>query len=240
MGNQSIYRELAKYYDPIYSWKDYRGEVRILSKLLEKHRRSDGNDLLEVGCGTGHHLTYLKQRFSCLGTDINRGILDVARKNVKGVTFRNADMVSLDLNRRFDVILCLFSSIGYVKTLRNLKRTMDNFARHLKSGGVVIIEPWFTKSVFKAGRPSLHTYSDDHLKIARMSFSEVRGNVSIVHMEYLVGEKGRRIRHFRDRHELGLFGTETTLRFMRQAGLKAKFLKNGLMKDRGLFIGIKE
>jgi UDP-N-acetyl-D-mannosaminuronate dehydrogenase len=34
--------------------------------------------------------------------------------------------------------------------LKNLEKTMKSFAKHLKKGGVVIIEPWFTKSIYKA------------------------------------------------------------------------------------------
>jgi len=59
-------------------------------------------------------------------------------------------------------------------------------------------------------------------------------------MHYLIAEKNKEVKHFVDRHELGLFDIDKTLQFMKQAGLKSKFLKNGLMKDRGLFIGVKE
>ena len=59
-------------------------------------------------------------------------------------------MISLDLNKKFDIITCLFSSIGYVKTYANLEKSITSFAKHLKIGGVVIIEPWFTAETYKA------------------------------------------------------------------------------------------
>ena len=59
-------------------------------------------------------------------------------------------------------------------------------------------------------------------------------------MRYLIAEKGKDVKYFEDRHELGLFDTSKTLELMREVGLKSKFLKNGFMKDRGVFIGIKE
>jgi hypothetical protein len=43
-------------------------------------------------------------------------MLEIARSRVKGVTFLKADMISLRLPQKFDVVLSLFSSIGYVKT----------------------------------------------------------------------------------------------------------------------------
>ena len=240
MEQQSLYKKLAVYYDVIYSWKDYKKEVKQIKKLISKFKKSDGNELLEVGCGTGHHLKLFKQNFICMGVDINQGILDVAQKKVKGVKFMKADMVSFKINQDFDVITCLFSSIGYVKNYENLNRTIHNFANHLKIGGVVIIEPWFTKKSFKEGMPHMSVYEDNSLKIARLNVSKVVENNSILNMHYLIAKRNGKVEYFVDNHELGLFDTNRTLQYMKDAGLKCKYLKNGLMKDRGLFIGVKE
>lgn len=240
MKKQSLYSELAPYYDLIYTWKNYKKEVEKINKLIVSYKESNGKDLLEVACGTGHHLQYLKQNFSCTGTDIHQGILNVAKKRIKNVTFKKVDMVDMDLKKNFDVITCLFSSIGYVKTYQNLQASLKNFANHLKTGGVVIIEPWLTKSAYKTGSPHMTAYESDNVKIARLAVSKVKGNVSIMDMHYLIAERNKEVKHFVDRHELGLFELDITLQFMKQVGLKAKFLKNGLMKGRGLFIGVKE
>ena len=239
MQKQSIYKDLAHYYDLIYSWKNYKKETATIKRLISKYQKSKGKDLLEVACGTGGHALYLKNDFEILATDVNAEMLKVARKNIKGVAFRQADMVSLNLGRKFDVIICLFSAIGYVKTYSNLKKTLNNFACHLTRGGVVIIEPWFTRSAYQAGSPHLSTYGDDNIKIARECVSKVRGDVSIMDMHYLVAERDNDVRHFVDRHELAMFEPGKVLRNMKTAGLQAKFLKNGLMKGRGMFVGIK-
>jgi hypothetical protein len=43
-----------------------------------------------------------------------------------------------------------------------------------------------------------------------------------------------------DRHEMGLFEKKNTLRAMRDAGLRAIFLKNGLRTNRGAYVGVKK
>ncbi len=166
-------------------------------------------------------------------------MLAAARKNVKGVRFQQADMVTLDLGKEFDAIICLFSSIGYVKTSADLRKTFSNFARHLKKGGVVIVEPWLTKEMFYEGRPHMATFGNDHIKIARLDVSKARGNVSVLDMHYLVAEENKAVKHFVDRHELTMFSQRQILKFMQQAGLGAKFLPNGFTKGRGLYIGVK-
>lgn len=234
-----MYKKLAKYYDLIYSIKDYKAEVERIKELIEQYKKSSGNKLLDVGCGTGKHLEYLKDDFSCTGCDINNEMLEIAKNNINGVIFNQADMINLDLKNKFDIILCLFSGIGYVKTYNNLNKTLLNFANNLEQGGVVIIEPWFTKSTYDTGRPGMTTFDGEDIKIARLNNSKREGEVSIMDMHYLIAERDKDVEYFVERHELGLFEVDKFLEFMTKAGLKAIFLKDGLMKERGLYIGIK-
>lgn len=240
MKKQSLYRNLAPYYDLIYSLKDYKKESNKINKLIARYKKSNGKDLLEIACGTGSHLKYLKQKYFCTGIDLNQGILKIAKNSIKNVNFKKANMVNFNLNKKFDIITCLFSSIGYVKTYQNLQKTLQNFSKHLKTGGIVIIEPWLTKSSYKPCTPHMTTYESKNIKIARLVVPKIKGNISEMDMHYLVAERNKEVKYFIDRHELGLFEIYKTLRFMEQACLKARFLKNGLMKDKGLFIGIKE
>jgi ubiquinone/menaquinone biosynthesis C-methylase UbiE len=239
MKEQMLYRELAKYYDKIYHWKDYTNETEKIKELIKQFKTTSGNSLLEVGCGTGHHIQHLQDTYQCTGVDLNEEILLVAREKHPNTEFIQANMVNMDLGRSFDVITCLFSSIGYVKTYSNLEKTLNGFSRHLFSGGVAIIEPWFTKDVYSVGRPSITVYEDDDLKIARVSVSEIADIVSVMDMHYLIAERGKKVKHYVDRHELGLFEVDKTLEIMKGAGFDALYLPDGLMENRGLYIGKK-
>jgi len=239
MEKQVLYRDLAKYYDLIYSWKDYAKEASELKNLFSKYKKSAGTRLLDVACGTGYHIKHLKDEYSCTGIDVNEEILKIARKNVVDVEFIQADMTSFNMERKFEVITCLFGSIGYVKTYQNLRKTFQNFAGHLVEGGAAFIEPWFTKEVYAVGRPSMTVYDGDDVKIARINTSEIQGDLSIMDMHYLVAERNKGVRHYVDRHELGLFEVDETLKIMEESGLESQFLTEGLMLGRGLYIGIK-
>jgi len=239
MKKQVLYGELAKYYDLIYSFKNYKKEAGRIKALVSKYKKSEGKELLDVACGTGHHLNHLKDEFSCTGVDISREILEIARKNNEGIAFEEADMTTMDLGKKFDVITCLFSSIGYVKTHSNLEKTIRNFAKHLKKGGLVLIEPWFTKSVYMPGFPHMETYDEKDIKIARLSVPLAKANLSVIDMHYLVAERDEDVKYFSDRHELGLFEVGETLKILEEAGHQSRFLKHGLVDKRGMFVGIK-
>jgi len=240
MENQAGYRDLAKYYDLLYSWKDYEKEVYVLKTLFSEHVRSEGRRLLDVGCGTGHHIRHLKDEYACTGLDISEEILEVARENVGGVEFVRADMVSFDLGREFDVITCLFSSIGYVRTYENLRKTFRNFAAHLVEGGAAFVEPWFTREALWVGRPSMSTYDGEDVKIARLNTTWIEGGLSVMDMHYLIAERDREVRHCVERHEMGLFEVDETLRIMEEARLESQFVSDALMPGRGMYIGVKK
>ncbi|MHA2050448.1 MAG: class I SAM-dependent DNA methyltransferase [Promethearchaeota archaeon] len=234
-----MYRKLARYYDLIYSWKDYKKEVSRINELIEKYKKSDGNNLLDVACGTGKHLEYFKDQYNCTGIDLNEEMIAVAKDNSSNARFKQADMINFNLNDKYDVIICLFSSIGYVKTYENLEKTIVNFANHLKSGGITIIEPWFTKSTYWVGLPGMTTYDGEDIKIARLNTTKLENDLSVMEMHHLIVEKDQNVEYFVDKHELGLFEIDKFLEIMNNSGFKAEFLKDGLMEGRGLYIGIK-
>lgn len=235
-----LYRALGQYYDLIYSFKDYRKEAARLSRLIVERHPGHPKTLLDVACGTGQHLRYLSKRFNCQGVDIEQRMLQLARKWVPGVTFTRGDMAAFSLGKQFDVVTCLFSSIGYVKTEARLKKTLLNFSRHVKSGGLVIIEPWIPKSAFRVGEPGLTVYDGQDVKIARMNSSKVRGNISVLDFHYVIAERNGRVRYVAgDRHELGMFEISRMLSLMARAGFRARFLRHGLMTKRGLLVGVK-
>jgi ubiquinone/menaquinone biosynthesis C-methylase UbiE len=240
MSKQLLHGKLAKYYDKVYSFRDYLDEAVRTQNLIIKYLETGGNTLLDVACGTGLHLKYLKDDFSCTGIDISKAMLKIARKNAKGVTFKEADMKTLKLGKQFDVITCLLSSIGYAKTYSNLKRTIRNFSKHLKKGGLVLIEPSHANSVYVKGEPRLTTYEGKDAKIARINVTNIRQATAVLTMHILIAERGKDAKYFIDKHELGLFGIKKTLSIMKDAGLKSKYLKNGLMPGRELFVGIKK
>ena len=231
---------MARFYDKIYHWKDYPKEVRQIKGLIRRYKRSPGKALLDVACGTGRHLQYLQEDFDCTGTDISRKMLEVARKNVPKVEFIEASMEDFELSREFDVVLCLFSSIGHLRTKRALNRALANFARHTKKGGVLIIEPWIRESAWRDKSVGLQTYDSDSLKIARVIFGRAKGRFTTLDEKYLIAEKGKGIVYIEDRHKMRFFEPDATLATLEGVGFKPRLTKYSLMPGRGLIIATRK
>ena len=148
---EPVFSESAQYYDVIYSFKDYQAEIQQLVDIITEHHLAEVKSLLDVACGTGKHIQYLKDHYEVEGLDLSQELLDFARQRNPGISLHHADMVKFDLGRGFDVVTCLFSSIGYVKTHDNLSRALACMTRHLLPGGLLIIEPWFTPDAWNPG-----------------------------------------------------------------------------------------
>ncbi|MDG6901065.1 MAG: class I SAM-dependent methyltransferase [Nitrososphaerota archaeon] len=238
-GEAPQYNELAPYYDYIYSWKDYRKEAATIERLIQKHKKSAGKALLDVGCGTGKHIQHLRHRFDCVGVDASAPMLAVAKENVPEVEFVESNMLDFNLGRRFDVVLCLFSGMGYLKTRDEARKAIFNFAEHMKDGAVLIIEPWFRRSDWTKGSVHMQTYDAEGLKIARVGFSDADGEFAVADESYLIAEEGKGTKYVRDMQRLRFFEPEWTFETMRRAGLNPRFSRETLMPGRMLTIATK-
>ena len=186
---EKMWAELAPYYDVLYQWKDYRSEAARIHQLIQSHRLSSGNALLDVACGTGEHTRFLREHYCVTGIDLNPEMLKVARRKIPGISFLRRDMASFDLKRRFDAIVCLFSSIAYVRTYRHLRRTIACFGKHLKPGGILVIEPFFTTRTFLPGSIQGGTMEGEGVRISRHNVSRRRGNLAVLEFHFLLSTK---------------------------------------------------
>jgi SAM-dependent methyltransferase len=231
----------ARVYDTLYKSKDYAGEVEKLRGLIARHAQRPVHTLLDVACGTGGHLAHFVPHYACTGVDISAEILAMARAKLPAVPFVEGDMLTFELGQQFDAITCLFSAIGYVKTLDKLAQAADRLAKHLTPGGVLIVEPWFHPGAFRHGHIHLGVMDGDDekapIKIARMSVSHVVGALSVMDMHHLVATPDG-VQHFAERHEIGLFTHEEYVSAFEAAGLRVAHEAEGLI-GRGLYLGVK-
>lgn len=230
-----MFTETAELYDLIYStFKDYAAETSALAALIRREH-PQAQTILDVACGSAEHARLLARDhgFDVDGLDLDPAFVAIARGKLRGDVYEG-DMTSFTLPTRYDVVQCLFSSIGYVRTLENVRRALERFRDHLAPGGVILVEPWFAPGILEHGRVSINTAQSDAVRVARMAHMEVDGRLSRLRFEYLIGNASG-IERASEVHELGLFTTEEQLGAFEDAGLTATHDPAGL-DGRGLFI----
>lgn len=229
----------ANYYDIIYKTlgKDYELEANRLASLVQEYQSFPAKTLLDIACGTGEHLKYLQKDFLVEGLDLDEELLKLVHQKLPAVPLHHANMLDFDLGRKFDVVACLFSSIGYMVTIENLHRAIKNIQKHTSAGGLIVVEPWFSPEQFYSTGAYAIFVDQPDLKIARMNVNKVMdGKISVLDFQYLIATP-EGINHVTESHKLGLFTHEEYLVAFAECGLKTIHDVQGL-DGRGLYIGI--
>jgi len=230
-----MFRDSARFYDALYSFKDYAAEAERVEGGIRR-RNPAAQSMLDVACGTGSHLTHLARSFTCEGIDLSAEQLAIAAQRLPDVPLHEADMVTFDLGRRFDAVICLFSSIGYTLTVARMEAAVARMAAHLNPGGVLVVEPWLKPEDWMDGHISRLFIDEPDLAIARIALSERKGRVSRFDFHHLIGTTNG-VEHVIERHELGMFSDDEYRAAFEQASLAADHDPEGLT-GRGLWFGV--
>ena len=231
-----MFSKSTEYYDRIcLGFKDYEAECELIEKMIREHA-AEAKSILDIACGTGEHARILTENFGYKvdGLDYEEGFVEIARSKCPGGKFVQGDMTGFNLGREYDVVTCLFSAIGYAKTVKKTEEAISCFKNHLKRDGVMLVEPWIEPRRFGDGGLYLRTVDEPAFKGARTGRSEVFGKISRITFDYLIVTEDETIRET-EVHELGLLTREELLGCFERNGLIVEYDEEGLM-DRGLVI----
>jgi ubiquinone/menaquinone biosynthesis C-methylase UbiE len=230
----SMFTKTAQYYDLIYSFKNYGEEVAKLRTVI-RNEHPTAHSILDVACGTAEHAKLLSVEFAVDGIDLEPGFVEIAQHKVPAGTFSVGDMRCFDLRKKYDVVQCLFSSIGYLTRGEDVVRALECFARHLADDGIIVVEPWFAPEDWRVGVPHMAPPVDHaDIKICRMNVSEQEGSLSSFRLHYLIATSAG-VEYIQEDHELALYTVDEMLQFFQRAGLKVAHDSKGI-SGRGLYV----
>lgn len=212
--------DISSYYDELYLDEPaYAREAARVRELLGRHGVRAQAELLVLACGTGGHIPYFMNDFRVSGLDLSEAMLDRARGKFPGIPFHVGNLIDFRLDQRFDAMVCLYGSIGFVRTVANLRAAMARIAAQLRVGGAALVTPWSTVETFEE-MLVVDAMDRPGRKIARME--QVRrkapGLVEVT-FHHLVGTSSDVAYHKRS-VEIGLFTRDEYRSAMADAGLE--------------------
>lgn len=129
------YTDFAKYYDKFYQKKDYEKEVDFLKNFINNEDK-----IIDIGCGTGIHASLIsKKGFDIEGLDINKEMLEIAKTRLNSTLYLQ-DILNININKKYDVIISMFAVINHLKDTNELEKCLTNLKDILKKDGVLIID----------------------------------------------------------------------------------------------------
>jgi SAM-dependent methyltransferase len=121
---------------------DVHGEARRVLQLLEEVGRPGGTgaagDVLDAGCGTGRVAARVAAAgHRVVGVDLDASMLAEARSAAPHLEWLLADVSTLDLDRRFDVVVAA-GNLWPLLTPGTHQRAVSRLAAHLRPGGRLV------------------------------------------------------------------------------------------------------
>lgn len=138
---ESEYNKIAKYYDKVFG--DTSETESYIKKNLVQYKINSKiqPQVLELGCGTGINLLpLLEEKFSVTGIDNSRQMLKIAGQKIPKAKFHLMDIRDFELNKKFDLILCLYDTLNHLTLFSEWKKVFKNVYEHMEINAVFIFD----------------------------------------------------------------------------------------------------
>jgi SAM-dependent methyltransferase len=228
-----FYGELARWWPLISPPEEYAEEAAFAASLLAS-ASIPVREVLELGSGGGHVATHLKGRFAMTLVDLSEGMLEVSRRLNPECQHRRGDMRTVRLGREFDAVL-VHDAIAYMTTEDDLRRAVETTFVHCCPGGVVVLIPDETAETFAAGTDHGGVDVPDGRGARYLEWSwdpDPADSWALTEYAFLLREADGTVRAAHETHRTGLFGRETWLRLLAEAGFAPEAVREETTEDR--------
>ena len=148
--------------------------------ILNQDTPNTKSVILDVGCGTGHHVAKLSQNHGVevLGIDNSQAMINKAKENYPNLNFQLANVLNRDSfqNNMFTHILCLYFTIYYME---NKEQFFNNCMEWLMPGGYLIVhlvDRYKFDPILPPGNPlyvvSPQKYAKERITKTKINFNE--------------------------------------------------------------------
>lgn len=224
-----LYGDLARLWPLLSPSEDYTEEAETLRQAYETYSEVSPElahrpRLLELGAGGGHVLVHLQDDFECTATDLSAPMLEECKKLVPAARQLVADMRSLRLEEKFEVVL-LLDAVDYMTTRQDLMEALQTAKYHLAPGGVLLVAPTYTRESFVDGDVADDGAVTDTEELTYFSYvhdPDVEDSEYEMILLFLLRDrKTRLVKVVEDRHHCGLFSEEEWASCLHDVGLTA-------------------
>jgi SAM-dependent methyltransferase len=216
------FKEYSKYYDLLYSDKDYLAESLYICDILFKYGITNGK-ILELGSGTGIHGKLISERgYIVQGIEYSS---EMIQQSIMSETFSilEGDIRNFELNQLYDSVISLFHVLSYQITNSDIKSVFNCVSNHLKPGGLFIFDFWYTPAVyFHKPIVRLKQKSNDKFGVIRIAEPFIKENENIVEVKFKIFAQdfiNGKLEQFEELHSMRHFSLPEIDNFAEQAGM---------------------
>lgn len=224
MQTPRLYADLASWYPLVSPPSHYVEEAADLLPTILAVSSPAPVTMLELGTGAGSLAFHLKKHLKLTLTDLSDDMLAHSRAVNPECEHVQGDMTSLDLGRRFDVVL-IHDAIMYMTSPEMLKAAMATAARHCRPDGGVVLVPDCVTETFEPKTEHGGSDGADGRALRYLQWDrdpDPTDHTIDVAFAFMLRERDGSMRVELDRHREGLFRRASWLQWMQEAGLSAR------------------
>ena len=161
--------EYADIYDEIYASKHYQSECDFVGSLYERLTgRSRPRAILDLGCGTGRHLSHFPGDAFRVGVDQSLSMVMKARsRGLPSTEFIHSRIGDFRRAEKFDLVYSLFHVVNYHVRNADLRAFFHTVRAALSPDGIAVIDSW-NRAAWAADPPG------DRVRFLRDDWSLIR------------------------------------------------------------------
>jgi 2-polyprenyl-3-methyl-5-hydroxy-6-metoxy-1,4-benzoquinol methylase len=148
----------------VYRHRNESEALKHIDFILENTMIPPGSSVLDMACGPGRHsLILAKKGYDVTAVDLSENLLCVAGRLSEeaglNIQFQKFDLREIKIDKKFDLIINLFTSFGYFEKDEENYKIFDVALKHLEYNGKFVIDFLNKKYLIK----NLIEYSEDIL-----------------------------------------------------------------------------
>jgi SAM-dependent methyltransferase len=225
---KAVFKSYAKYYDIIYSDKNYEKECDFLEEIFSNYSKITPKKILDGGCGTGGHAIPLAERgYDVTGIDLSEEMINIAKEKARkrnvNIDFYVMDLRDLKLSKKFDACILMFSVIDYLTDTKDLLKTLTNIREVLKNDSLLIFDFWYGPAVItNPPTPRMKIIEKEDLKIIRFAepFLNTLHHTCEVNYHLIVTKKDKIMYEGREKHTLRFYFPEEIKHYLEESSFQ--------------------
>ena len=236
-----LYGDLAAWWPLISPAEEYTEEAAFAATVLDS-ASIPVREVLELGSGGGHNAVHLKERFAMTLVDLSGEMLEVSRRLNPECDHHQGDMRTVRLGRSFDAVF-VHDAVDYMTDEADLRRAVETAFAHCRPGGVALFVPDRTAETFEEGTDHGGTDAAGGRGVRFLDWvwdPDPGDSWVLTEYAFLLRDADGAVRVVHETHRTGLFGRETWLRLLAEAGFEPSAVTEQTTEDRTpreLFVG---
>lgn len=221
------YDYLAYYYDLLLS------DEESLSFWLKEIESEEFNTCLELASGTGEMAKLLKEKgHEVLASDISESMKEASKLNFDG-EYQIINMISYDLNKKFDLVLCICDSINYLN-----EDELDSFFKcaynHLNDNGRLIFDMHHLERLNEFDEEYIEEGSIEDLNYQWTINADKFSKTLTEHFTFYTIDG-----MIQENHTQNVFNPKMIISKLEETGFEVKYIEDFIPSEKSLLVGRK-